>query len=202
LTATTTPPLFVCLLYLQNVRGLSPTMTGLAFAPVNLAVIAGTLVGPRLAGRLGSRRTMAIGLVMIAAGTAVIAAVLDPAVHIVAVLVAAFVVLGGGLGVASVASTAAGVTAAGAQHSGIASGILNTAAQIGTVVGLAALVSIAAGRTAALGATVPEPAALVAGYRWAAATATLLAAGSGSLLLWTGTTAERFRPPAREPSAG
>jgi hypothetical protein len=120
----------------------------------------------------------------------------------VAVLVAAFVVLGGGLGVASVASTAAGVTAAGPHHSGVASGVLNTAAQIGTVVGLAVLVSIAAGRTAALGVAVPEPVALVAGYRWAAATATLLAAAvSGGLLLWTGTTAECSRSPAR-PSSG
>lgn len=195
LTATTTPPLFVCLLYLQNVRGLSPTTTGFAFAPVNLAVIAGTLVGPRLAGRLGSRRAMAIGLAMIAAGTAIIAAVLDPAVHIVAALVAAFIVLGGGLGIASVASTAAGVTAAGEQRSGVASGVLNTAAQIGTVVGLAALVSLAAARTAELSATVPEPAALVAGYRWAAATAALLAAGSGGLVLRTGATAARPRQP-------
>jgi MFS family permease len=183
LTATTTPPLFFCVLYLQQVRELSPTVTGAAFAPVNLAVIAGSAVGPRLAGRLGTRRTMAAGLGMVAAGAGTIAAVLGGSDHTMMVLVGAFVVLGAGLGATSVASTAQGITAAGEQRGGVASGLLNTSAQVGTVVGLAALVSLAAARADALGGTLPEPRALVAGYRWAAACAALLAASTGGALL-------------------
>ena len=54
-----------------------------------------------------------------------------------------FVLIGGGLGVASVASTAAG-TAADADRPGLASGLLNTAAQLGSALGLALLVAPAA----------------------------------------------------------
>jgi EmrB/QacA subfamily drug resistance transporter len=183
LTATTTPPLFFCVLYLQQVRDLAPIMTGVAFAPANLAVIAGSVTGPRLADRLGNRRAMAAGLIMVAAGAVTIAAVLGGGRLTIAALVGAFVVLGGGLGVASVASTAQGITAAGEQRGGVASGILNTAAQVGTVVGLAVLVSLAAARTASFGVTLPEQEALVAGYRWAAAGAALLAAATGAMLV-------------------
>jgi hypothetical protein len=72
----------------------------------------------------------------------------------------AFVAMGVGLGCASVASTAMGTSAAGAAREGVASGLLTTAAQVGTVVGLAALVGLAAaaGERAAFVA-----AALVAG---------------------------------------
>jgi MFS family permease len=183
LTATTTPPLFLCVLYLQQVRELSPTVTAAAFAPVNLAVIVGSVVGPRLAGRFGTRRTMAAGLGTVAAGAGMIAAVLGGSGHVIAVLVGAFVVLGAGLGTASVASTAQGITAAGERRGGVASGLLNTSAQVGTVVGLAVLVSVAAARADALAGTLPEPRALVAGYRWGAAGAALLAAITGGALL-------------------
>jgi len=182
LTATTTPPLFVCVLYLQQVVKLSPIVTGMAFAPVNLAVIAGSVAGPRVAARLGNRPAMAAGLAMVAVGAATIATVLGDGRLTVAALVGAYVVLGGGLGIASVASTTQGISAAGERHGGVASGILNTAAQVGTVVGLAVLVSVAAARTAALDATLPEAEALVAGYRWAAAGAALLAAATGVTL--------------------
>jgi MFS family permease len=183
LTATTTPPLFVCVLYLHHMRDLSPTVTGLAFAPVNLAVIAGSVVGPRLVGWVGNRRAMAAGLLMVAVGGAAIGAILDVRGQALVALVAAFVVLGGGLGVASVASTAQGIAAAGDARAGVASGILNTAAQVGTAVGLAVLVSLAAARTDVLSTTSTQQEALVGGYRWAAAAAAMLAGGTGAALL-------------------
>ena len=51
---------------------------------------------------------------------------------------AAFVVMGAGLGAASVASTKLGM---GEDGQGVASGLLNTAAQLGTAIGLAVLVA-------------------------------------------------------------
>ena len=72
--------------------------------------------------------------------------------------------MGGGLGVASVASTAAG-TAADADRPGLASGLLNTAAQLGTAVGLALLVAPAA--------------AAGYGWGWAGAAAVAVAAALG-----------------------
>ena len=53
LTATTTPPMFLCTLYAQRVLGLGPAAAGLLFPPFNLAVVAGSLAGPRGRGRRG-----------------------------------------------------------------------------------------------------------------------------------------------------
>jgi hypothetical protein len=61
------------------------------------------------------------------------------------------VLLGAGLGVASVASTARGTAALPGADQGLASGLLSTSAQVGTVLGLALIVPVAAARTAALG---------------------------------------------------
>ena len=56
----------------------------------------------------------------------------------------AFVAMGLGLGCASVASTTAGTAAAGEAREGVASALLNTAAQVGTALGVAVLLSVAA----------------------------------------------------------
>jgi hypothetical protein len=87
-------------------------------------------------------------------------------------LLPAFVLMGSGLGIASVASTAAGTSAAG-EKQGLGSGLLNSAAQVGTALGLAVLVPLAAARAEVLGG---DPAhALVEGYRWAFVGAAILA---------------------------
>lgn len=139
LTATTTPPMLLCTLYAQRVLGLPPALAGLLFPPFNLAVIGGSLAGPRIVRAAGERVAMAGGLLAVAAGAVVLLALSVPA------LVAAFVVLGAGLGVASVASTARGTEALGAADQGLASGLLNTSAQVGTALGLAVIVPLAAG---------------------------------------------------------
>jgi hypothetical protein len=83
-----------------------------------------------------------------------------------------------GLGCASVASTARGTSAVEEGNRGLASGFMNTSAQVGTALGLAALISLATARTAALSdGTESGAAALVAGYRFAF----LVAAGVASL---------------------
>src|SRR4029453_9009184 len=54
----------------------------------------------------------------------------------------AFVLMGAGLGCASVASTASGTAALPDGQQGIASGVLNAAAQIGSAVGVAVIVGL------------------------------------------------------------
>jgi MFS family permease len=142
LTAATTPPMFFCTLYAQNVLNLDPATAGLLFPPFNLAVIAGSLAGPRVTAAVGERRAMTGGLLAVAAGALVLFTLSVPA------LLAGFVVMGAGLGVASVASTARGTAALAPPDRGLASGLLSTSAQVGTVLGLAVMV----------------PAAEVAGY--------------------------------------
>jgi MFS family permease len=58
-------------------------------------------------------------------------------------LLAAFALMGVGLGAASVASTHVGTTAADPAYQGVASGVLGSAAQIGTALGLAVVAPLA-----------------------------------------------------------
>jgi Na+/melibiose symporter-like transporter len=149
LTATTTPPMFFCILYAQQVLGLEPTAAGLLFPPFNLAVIAGSLVGPAVARAVGERRAMAGGLASIAGGALALVAI-APTAPALPSLLGGFVLMGTGLGVASVASTARGTAALAGSDQGLVSGLLATSAQLGTVLGLAVLVPVATARTAAL----------------------------------------------------
>lgn len=165
LTAATTPPMFLCTLYVQRVLGHTPAEAGLAFPPFNLSVIAGSLLGPRIVGRVGVRFAMVSGLLAIAAGVMLLARV-TPEGGYLGHLLPGFVLMGSGLGVASVASTASGTSAVGEDKQGLASGLLNSAAQVGTALGLAALVPLSAARTDSLVADgVPPVDALVEGFR-------------------------------------
>jgi MFS family permease len=161
LTAATTPPMFLCILYAQHVLGLAPAAAGLLFAPFNLAVIAGSLAGPRIAAAVGERPAMVLGLLVIAGG-ALALLVIAPGAPAAPSLLGGFALLGAGLGVASVASTARGTAALEGADQGLASGLLATSAQLGTVLGLAVIVPLAAARTAALDG---GPQAQVAGYQ-------------------------------------
>jgi len=155
LTATTTPAMFLCVLHVQREAGVDPLEAGLLFAPFNLAVIAGSFAGPRVTERVGERAAIAAGLGVVA-GAAVLLAATGGTVN--GGLLVAFGLMGGGLGVASVASTAAGTKAG--DRPGLASGLLNTAAQLGSALGLALLVAPAA----------------AAGFRWGWAGAAAVAA--------------------------
>ena len=141
--AATSPAMYLCVLYVQQVLRVPTGRASLLFPALNLAVIAGSLAGPRLLNRLGARRTLLAGFAGIGGGIASLLA-LPPEGLPVAQLIAAFVVMGAGLGVASVASTQTGTDAADPEYRGVASGVLNSAAQIGTAVGVALLLPLAA----------------------------------------------------------
>jgi MFS family permease len=128
LTATTTSAMFLAMLYQQEELGRSALASGLWSVPLNLAVIAGSMLCPRAA--------MPAGLAAIGLG-ALLLLTLAPAAFPVA-----FVLMGAGLGCAAVASTASGTAALPDGEQGIASGVLNAAAQIGSAVGLAAIASL------------------------------------------------------------
>jgi MFS family permease len=172
LTAVTSPAGVLGTLYLQKVLGYSAMAAGIALAPFSLAVIAGSFLGSWLMGRIGARRTMAAGLIAIGAGMVLASRIaVDGGLPY---LLPAVVIAGCGLGCGAVPSTAAGTAAVDRGTQGLASGLLNTAAQVGTAVGIAGLVTFATARTsAAAGAATPTAAAVVDGYRAA------LLAGAG-----------------------
>jgi EmrB/QacA subfamily drug resistance transporter len=173
-TATTSSVGILAVLYLQEVLTLSPTMAGLLGLPLSLAVVLGSALGSRLTGTLGAPRTMALGLAGIAAGT-LIALGID-AEGGLRYVVASATLSGLALGTSAVASTTFGTSAVGQDKRGLASGILNSAAQLGTALGLAVFVAVATTRTnAAIVEGMAHAEALVVGYRWAFAGAATLA---------------------------
>ena len=133
LTASTTSAMFLALLYQQDDMGRSALEAGLWSAPLNVAVIAGSFLGARLR----PRRAMPFGLVVVSAGALVLVTLSAAGFAI------AFALMGAGLGAASVAATASGTQALPEEEQGIASGVLNAAAQIGSAVGLAVIVTLA-----------------------------------------------------------
>jgi EmrB/QacA subfamily drug resistance transporter len=178
LTAATTPPMFLCTLHAQQVLGLGPVEAGLLFPPFNLAVVAGSLAGPRVVAAVGERRAMAGGLAGVAVGAFALLAI-APGAPALPSLVGGFVLLGTGLGVASVASTARGTAALAGADQGLASGLLATSAQVGTVLGLATVVPVAVARTEALGGGAGGQ---VAGFELGFVLAAALAAGAALLV--------------------
>jgi MFS family permease len=176
LTAATAPVGVLVTLYLQNILGYSASIAGLAGLPFSLCVIAGSMMGGRISERIGGRVTMSSGLTVVAASALVTAGI--TAEGGVAYVLAGAALSGLGLGFASVASTARGTSAVEGGKRGLASGFMNTSAQVGTALGLAVLLTLAATRTAALSDGAESSAeALVAGYRLAF----LAAAGVASL---------------------
>jgi MFS family permease len=165
-TATTSPVGVLVVLYLQEVLAYSPTLAGLLGLPLSLSVVAGSFLGSRLMGSLGARRTMTLGLLGICAATLITTGISSEGG--LAYVVSGAALSGLALGCSAVASTTRGTSAVEEEVRGLASGLLNSSAQVGTALGLAVLFVIAVARTDAV-AVGGEPGAeaLVAGYRWA-----------------------------------
>lgn len=172
LTATTTPVMFLAVLYQQQILGAGALLTGAATAPFNIAVVAGAALGARMPARADPRLAMGGGLLLVAAG----AWNLVRTGEYLTTLLPTFVLMGVGLGVASVASTGLGTDASPRDRGGLASGLLTAAAQLGTVLGLAALVPLAAAGPASTPLTGYHTAFAWAG--WAAAAGALLPLGA------------------------
>jgi predicted MFS family arabinose efflux permease len=133
-------------------------------------VIAGSAAGARLIQRTGARDAGAGGLALL--GLGILALLPIPASGATPpYLPLAFMAIGFGLGCASVASTALGTDAVDRDRQGLASGLLNTAAQLGNALGVAAFALLATAASAH-----DEP---VTGFRWGfVAAAALVAAGA------------------------
>jgi MFS transporter, DHA2 family, methylenomycin A resistance protein len=133
----------LCLsLFLQQARHESVLATGLLLLPMSLFVGAGSLASGRLTGRLGPRRPMIAGLALAAAGAGLLATA-GPGTPM-AVIVAASILIGL-VSLAMPAMTAVVVGAAGPEHAGVASGVLNAARQSGGALGVALLGSLFTG---------------------------------------------------------
>ena len=159
---------FLGSLYLRRILGYDPLQIGLAFLPVT--VVMGALsvrYTDRLVMRFGARRLLFPGLALIATGLALFAAAPAGggyAGHVLPVML----LFGTGAGVCFPALMTLAMSGASEQDAGLASGLVNTTAQVGGALGLAVLATVSASRTSALIARGrPVAAALTSGYHLA-----------------------------------
>lgn len=126
--------------YMQFGRDYSALLTGVAFLPFAMTMIA---VAPRsaaLAERIGGGPTMALGFVLMAAGFVVLGAVDISSPYLV--LAVALVLTAAGMGITTAPSTAAIMSAVPLAKAGVGSAVNDTTRELGGALGIAALGSI------------------------------------------------------------
>jgi EmrB/QacA subfamily drug resistance transporter len=172
---------FLGALYLRRVLGYDALQIGLAFLPVTVAMaVVSIRYSERLVTRFGARRTIMPGLVLIMAALALFAAAPVHSEYTTGVL-PSMLLLGIGAGVCFPALMGLAMSSATPQDAGLASGLVNTTAQVGGALGLAVLATLSASRSAHLTAAGhPSADALTGGYHlafWIAAGLVLAALG-------------------------
>lgn len=169
--------LFLLLTYdFQIVLRYSPVQAGLAFLPLSAAVLASsTTVSQALLPRVPPRALMAPGLLVGAAGMAILALLRAGDSYALHVLPAELL-LGIGMGAVFVPAFSTATLGVGEREVGVASAVAGTSQQIGASIGTALLNTLAAAATTAYVAAhrgVLTAGALVHGYAvaagWAAA---------------------------------
>ena len=170
---------FLGALYLRRVLGYDALQIGLAFLPVTLTM--GTLsirYSERLVTRFGARNMLVPGLVLIALALVLFA---QAPVHgsYLAHVLPSMLLLGIGAGVCFPALMNVAMSGVSPRDAGLASGLVNTTAQVGGALGLAVLATLSTSRSAHLlahGSSTAE--ALTRGYHlafWIAAALTAAA---------------------------
>ncbi len=138
---------FMGSLYMEQVLGYDPLEIGLAFLPATL--IMGTLsirYAEPLIMRFGARRALVTGMVLVGISLALFArAPVDGAYveHLLPVMI----LLGFGIGVCFPALMSLAMSGATQADAGLASGLVNTSAQVGGAIGLAVLATLSATRS-------------------------------------------------------
>ncbi|MGI8880115.1 MAG: MFS transporter [Jatrophihabitans sp.] len=181
-------------LYLQQVLGYGAFASGAALLPMTVLIMVLMVgVAPRLIGRFGPKPLVVGGLFALAAGLLWLSFARSTGNFAVDVLPATLVAaLGQAL--AFIPSLGTALSSARPEEGGLAAGIVNTAYQIGSALGLAAMTAVAASH----GATrLGDPARLTNGFAAAFTGAALIAALGGLITLAVWRT--RTGPPA-EPS--
>jgi EmrB/QacA subfamily drug resistance transporter len=183
---------FLGALFLQRVLGYGATKTGLALAPVAIAIAALSLgLSARLLKRFGARTVLVPSLGLLVAGLAWLASMPATATYAGSVLPVTLL-LGAGAGLALPTTMTVAMSGVAPRDAGLASGLLNTTQQIAGALGLTGLAAIAAASTDRLAAAGAAD-ALAGGYRAA------FGAGAGLVVVAIAITATLFRP-RKEPT--
>lgn len=140
------PMFFFLTLYTQDVLGYRPIQAGLAGLPLAATIACSATLAPRLVLRVGYKATLVAGLAVVADGLGWFAAI-APDGSFLGDLLGPSLVVGAGAGAAWVASMVAATSSADPAEAGLASGLINSAQQLGGALGIAALVAVATTRT-------------------------------------------------------
>ncbi len=176
---------FFASLYVQDVMGYSPLRAGLAFLPVTAGIITGAGLSQQLIRRAGVRAVAIAGMAIAAGGLLLLSRIPVQGTYL-GDLLPGLMVMSLGMGLTFVPITLIATTNVAPDDAGLASGLLNTAQQVGGALGLAVLATLSADRSSGLLSSLghaPTPgdrvSALVSGFRLAFfVAACLLAAGS------------------------
>jgi EmrB/QacA subfamily drug resistance transporter len=179
---------FFASLYVQEILGYSPLRAGLAFLPVTAGIIIGAGIAQPLTRRVGLRNLAVAGVLIAAAGLAVLTQL---PVHgsYLGNLMSGLLPMSIGMGLTFVPITLLATGGVQGDDAGLASGLFNTAQQVGGSLGLAILSTLAASQTSSLlGAGHVSPtsaaglAARVSGYHVAFLAAALMLAFGGFVM--------------------
>ena len=159
---------FLGSLYLQKVLGYDPLEIGLAFLPTTLimGVLSFRYTEPLIT-RFGARKALLTGLVLVTAGLALFTQAPVDGSYVSNVL-PPLVLLGIGIGVSFPSLMTLAMSGATREDAGLASGLVNTTAQVGGALGLAVLATLSTTRSNNLIAEGQSTAAaLTSGYHLA-----------------------------------
>jgi EmrB/QacA subfamily drug resistance transporter len=157
---------FLGALYMEQVLGYTPLQIGLAYLPMTLIMATISLkFSEPLIMRFGAKRLLAPSLSLIAIGLLWFARAPVDGNYLTDIL-PTMIIMGFGIGPSFPALMTLAMSDSTAEDAGLASGLINTSAQIGGALGLAVLATVSATRTDQLLADgESQIAALVGGFR-------------------------------------
>lgn len=132
---------FFTTLYLQDVVGYGPALSGLAFVPATMLHFPFAIAVPRLVRRFGQHRLLVLGVVIGIAGMAWLSRADAGSNYLVSVALP-MVLIGISQGLTLSPLTSSGVAGVSPEDAGAASGAVNVAHQLGNSVGLSVLVAV------------------------------------------------------------
>jgi EmrB/QacA subfamily drug resistance transporter len=184
LGAVMTSAMFFLSLYLQQALGYSALDTGLALVPMTVVLVASGLAARRLVPMVGPRRLLVVGGLIAACGLGWLSFLPTHSAYL-AHIFGPTIVAGAGIGLMLLSVTLTATSGVDTGDAGAASGLLNSARQLGGALGLAMLVTVASGVTTQDALHVGHLAAVVYGYHIAllVAAAVMLTGGLGALAL-------------------
>ncbi|HEY4516374.1 MAG TPA: MFS transporter [Candidatus Paceibacterota bacterium] len=146
ITASMFSMFFFLTLYVQNILHYSPLQAGLAFVPSSIMIGISATLAPRLIARIGYKPILVIAPLFLVGGLFSFTQLAADGTYFD--FLPGLLLMAVGLGSCFVAIAVAATSGIPGAQSGLASGLLNTAQQIGGSLGLAILSSVAAATTA------------------------------------------------------